>query len=71
MNKLLAEYKHLIDFQDRMQKSNFKFVEGYLKFQKRKNREGWEDDCIEFLKDAITLQNELLVNIRTQRVIFG
>ncbi|MGH0950755.1 hypothetical protein [Bacillus mycoides] len=71
MNKLLAEYKHLIDFQDRMQKSNFKFVEGYLKFQKRKNREGWEDDCIEFLKDAITLQNELLVNIRKQRVIFG
>ncbi|PED16343.1 hypothetical protein CON01_00405 [Bacillus thuringiensis] len=71
MNKLLAEYKHLIDFQDRMQKSNFKFVECYLKFQKRKNREGWEDDCVEFLKDAITLQNELLVNIRKQRVIFG
>lgn len=71
MNKLLAEYKHLIDFKDRMQKNNFKFVEGYLKFQKRKNREGWEDDCIEFLKDAITLQNELLVNIKKQRVIFG
>lgn len=71
MNKLLAEYKHLIDFKDRMQKNNFKFVEGYLKFQKRKNHEGWEDDCIEFLKDAITLQNELLVNIKKQRVIFG
>ncbi|MEB9469450.1 hypothetical protein P4J10_22935 [Bacillus cereus] len=71
MNKLLAEYKHLIDFKDRMQKNNFKFVEGYLKFQKRKNREGWEDDCIDFLKDAITLQNELLVNIKQQRVIFG
>ncbi|MEC0031036.1 hypothetical protein P4L24_24650 [Bacillus cereus] len=71
MNKLLAEYKHLIDFKDKMQKNNFKFVEGYLKFQKRKNREGWEDDCIDFLKDAITLQNELLVNIKQQRVIFG
>lgn len=66
MNSLLAQYKHLIDFDDKMQKSNFKFVEKYISFQQRKNRKGWEQDCVEFLTDAIDLQNTLLLHIKNE-----
>lgn len=66
MNSLLAQYKHLIDFDDKMQKSNFKFCEKYLSFQQRKNRDGWEQDCVEFLTDAIDLQQVLLLRIRLE-----
>lgn len=65
INVLLGKYKHLINFEDKMQKSNYKFVEGYIRFQKRKNREHWEYDCIRFLLGAIDLQKELLNNIES------
>ncbi|MGG3987320.1 hypothetical protein [Bacillus smithii] len=71
MNDLLARYKHLIDFNDKMQKSNYRFVEGYLSFQKRKNHEDWEQDCIDFLKGAIKVQEDLLLNIRKAKAKFG
>lgn len=64
MNELLAKYKSLVDFEDKMQKSNMKFVDSYLSFHRRKNRDGWEQDCIEFLKGAISCQESLLANIR-------
>lgn len=64
INELLAQYKHLIDFNDKMQKSNYKFVEGYIGFQKRKKRKDWEKDCVDFLNGAIQVQNEFLSNIR-------
>lgn len=67
MNELLAEYKHLINFDDKMQKSNFKFVETYLKFYSRKKRAGWEQDCVEFLKGAIDLQKHFLANLKKMR----
>lgn len=63
VNELLANYKHLIDFEDKMQKSNFKFVKSYISFQERKNKD-WELDCVAFLIDAIDLQKKLLMNIR-------
>lgn len=66
INNLLGQYKHLIDFDDKMQKLNFKFVEKYISFQKRKNRKDWEQDCIEFLTDAIDLQNTLLSYIKKE-----
>lgn len=71
MNELLAKYKHLIDYSDKMQKSNLKFVQGYLNYQKRKNIGGWEQECVEFLKGAIQLQEELLLNIKKAKAIFG
>jgi hypothetical protein len=71
MNELLAKYKHLVDPNDKMQRSNLKFVEGYLSFQKRKNRDGWEQDCVDFLKGAIHVQEDLLLNIRKAKAIFG
>lgn len=71
MNKLLSDYKHLINFEDKMQKSNYKFVENYIKFQSRKNRTGWEQDCIEFLNGAIDLQKGLLQNIRSHMAMFN
>lgn len=71
MNELLAEYKHLIDFKDKMQKNNFKYVEKYLSYEKRKNRDGWEEGCIAFLKDAISIQKELIKVIQQNRILFG
>jgi hypothetical protein len=70
MNKLLNDYKLLIDFEDKMQKDNYKFVEKYIKFQVRKNRLDWEQDCLEFLKDAIDLQKVLLKNIENHMKLF-
>lgn len=63
INVLLGKYKHLINFEDNMQKNNYKWVDGYIRFQKRKNRAGWEDDCIELLQGAINLQMEFLIDI--------
>lgn len=68
MNTLLAKYRHLIDPKDKMQRSNLKFVEGYLAYQKRNNRDGWEKDCFDFLTDAIDLQEKLLLSIRVFKV---
>ncbi|AGI11917.1 hypothetical protein X915_gp087 [Bacillus phage vB_BanS-Tsamsa] len=70
INVLLGKYKHLIDFEDNMQKNNYKWVEGYIRFQKRKNRAGWEDDCIELLVDAIDLQMEFLIDINLTKKRF-
>jgi hypothetical protein len=70
MNKLLNDYKLLIDFEDKMQKDNYKFVEKYIKYQVRKNRLDWEQDCLEFLKDAIDLQKVLLKNIKNHMELF-
>lgn len=67
MNELLMQYKNSLDFTDKMQKSNMKFVESYLKFQKRKKRPDWEQDCIEFLKGAIDLQNDFIRNVQKLR----
>lgn len=71
MNELLARYKHLVNPNDKMQRSNLKFVESYLSFQRRKNRNDWEYDCIEFLKGAIQLQEDLLLNIRKEMAKYG
>ncbi|PEV64116.1 hypothetical protein [Bacillus thuringiensis] len=71
MNELLAEYKNLIDFKDNMQKNNFKFVERYLRDEKRKNRDGWEEGCIAFLRGAISVQKELIKVIQQNRMLFG
>lgn len=71
MNELLAKYKHLVDPNDKMQRSNLKFVESYLSFQRRKNRDGWELDCIDFLKGAIQLQEDFLLNIRKSMATLG
>jgi len=60
INVLLGKYKHLINFEDNMQKNNYKC---YIRFQKRKNRAGWEDDCVELLQGAINLQIESLIDI--------
>ncbi|UUV46842.1 hypothetical protein [Bacillus phage vB_BanS-Thrax4] len=67
INVLLGKYKHLINFDDNMQKNNYKWVEGYIRFQKRKNRTGWEDDCIELLVGAIDLQMEFLIDINLMK----
>ena len=68
INNMLEQYRHLIDFDDNMQKNNFKFVEKYIHWQKRKNK-NWKKDCVEFLKDAIDLQKKLLNYIRQSLLI--
>ncbi|MEK3955769.1 hypothetical protein [Psychrobacillus sp. FSL K6-1464] len=56
---LLIDYKQLIDFTDSMQKNNFKFVHQYIQKRVKKQKEGWEEECESFLKDAIELQERL------------
>lgn len=68
MKELLASYKHLVNFEDKMQKDNYKFVESYIGFYKRKNRPNWEEDCIDFLKGAIKLQEDMLLNIQNYKL---
>lgn len=70
INVLLGKYKHLINFDENMQKNNYKWVEGYIRFQKRKNHEGWEDDCIELLVGAIDLQMEFLIDVNLTKKRF-
>lgn len=65
---LFYQYKCLIDFEDSMQKNNFKFVDKYLKYQQKK-KGNWETDCVTFLKDAIQLQEKLREQINMYRSI--
>lgn len=60
VQRLLMEYKRHIDFTNRMQRNNYKFVESYIRFQKRKYPDFWEEECISFLEDAIDLQKTLI-----------
>lgn len=71
MNELLLKYKHLVDFEDKMQKSNMKFVESYLSFQARKKCDGWEQDCLEFLKGAIELQEHFLTKLNESKIRYS
>jgi len=70
LSHLLEQYKHLIDLNDNMQKSNLKFVEGYIGRQRIKNKD-WEKDCVEFLKDAIDLQKTLLRHIQRHSLLMN
>ncbi|UUV47102.1 hypothetical protein [Bacillus phage vB_BanS-Thrax5] len=60
INDLLGTYKKIIDFNDKMQKDNYKFVERYISYQMKKNRQGWRRDCIDFLDDAIDVHLRFL-----------
>lgn len=60
INKLLGTYKQIIDFTDKMQKDNYKFVERYVSYQMKKNRQGWRRDCVYFLNDAIDVHLKFL-----------
>lgn len=71
MNELLEEYKLLVDFDDKMQKSNMKFVQIYLSYRSRKKQEGWEKDCTDFLVGAIESQKDLIKNINNYKMRYG
>ena len=60
INNLLNKYKQMIDFRDKMQKDNYKFVERYISYQIKKKRDGWERDCIDFLDGAIDVHLSFL-----------
>lgn len=49
---LLIKYKHLIDFSEKMEKSNYKFVEQYVSKGIKQNE---IQDTYEFMIDAIDL----------------
>lgn len=60
ISTLLNEYKQLINFNDKMQKGNYKFVNWYIQYYKKKKQNNWIEDCIEFLTDAIDLQHKVM-----------
>lgn len=62
ISHLLGVYKQTIDFSDKMQKDNYKFVERYLSYQTRKKRQGWRRDCVDFLDGAIDVQLKFLAD---------
>lgn len=59
---LLIKYKHLIDFSEKMEKSNYKFVEQYVSKGLKRNE---FQDVGEFLVDAIELA-EKWIDIKKQ-----
>lgn len=68
IQELLEQYKQLINFEDKMQKSNFKFVTMFLKYEKRKKKENWEQGCIEFLEDVIDIHKSKVLTIGTYKI---
>lgn len=68
IQELLDQYKQLINFEDKMQKSNFKFVTMFLKYEKRNKRENWEQGCIEFLEDVIDIHKSKVLTIGTYKI---
>lgn len=58
---LIKEYKHLVNFEDKMEKNNFKFMEQYIKRQRRLNPD-YLEDCISFLTDLIDVHKCYLEN---------
>lgn len=68
---LLNDYKELIDFTDSMQKNNYKFVHQYIQKRMKKRREGWEEECESFLRDAISLQKKLVQHQKKYYKRFG
>lgn len=52
VEQLLNRYKNLINFENKDQKNNFKWIESFLKYQKRKHP---EEDNRGFLLDAIAI----------------
>lgn len=62
ISHLLGVYKQTIDFSDKMQKDNYKFVNNYLSYQTRKKRQGWRRDCVDFLDGAIDVQLKFLAD---------
>lgn len=61
VEELLIEYKNLINFDDSMEKNNFKFVTQYLKREKKKNP-NYEKDNILFLEDVIDIHKRYIKN---------
>jgi hypothetical protein len=59
--ELLEQYRSLIDFGDKDEKNNFKWVESFLKNQKKRHPE--ENNCT-FLSTVIELHQKLFVSRR-------
>lgn len=68
VQELLNEYKSMIDFSDKTQKSNFKWVESYLKYQKKKHP---EEDNVPFMLDVIELHNRCFLHRKWIRASGG
>lgn len=58
IHELLQTYKDMIDFDDSMLKNNFKWVTQFIRFQQRKKREHWRDECILLLTDVIEIHKK-------------
>ncbi|MBP1308794.1 hypothetical protein JOD82_001814 [Paenibacillus sp. 1182] len=55
---LLNQYKELIDFTDKTQKSNFKWVSSFLTYQNKKHP---NEDNESFMLDAIDVHKRYLL----------
>lgn len=54
---LLVEYKSLLNFKDKTQSDNLKFVEFYIRYTKKKDKENWIEKCCWFVREAISLHS--------------
>ena len=61
IDELLSEYKELINFDDSMEKNNFKWVVQYVKKEKKKNP-SYETECYQFLEDLLGVHKLYLEN---------
>lgn len=53
LNYLLGRYRSLIDFTNKMEASNYKWINSALLFYQRKDKENWVDNSIQLLRGAI------------------
>lgn len=56
---LVGLYKSLIDFSNKDQKNNFKFVESFLRYNAKKHP---DEDNTQFVLDAIEIHTRVFVN---------
>lgn len=62
--QLLLHYKGLINFEDKDQKNNFKWIDSFLKYQKRKHP---EEDNRGFMLETINLHVKCFMTPRLGR----
>lgn len=57
LNQLLGLYRSLIQFEDKMESSNYKWVNSAILFYQRKDKESWIENSVELLEGAIANLN--------------
>lgn len=53
LNDLLGQYKTSLDFSDKMQASNYKWINNAILYFQRKDKETWVEESVQLLEGAV------------------